>query len=1133
VSQQPVVQLHRSNRTELLADALADVLAEPLGSPLDQEWIVVPGRGMAVWLRMALARRHGVWAGGEMLYPRNFVQRVFEEVLAGDPRALSAYNRSQLLWTVLNVLGEMLDDELERPELAHIAQYVRDDEHGKRRFQLASQVTDTFDQYLTYRPELLRAWEAGDDGGADEHGEAWQPLLWRGVVERLGHTHTAALEQQLLERLAQHDPTLGSLPRRISVFGMSSLPPMYVRTMAALARHIDVHLFQLSPAIDYWSELATPRQLARAAARGDDLDAVHLERGNPLLSSLGRLGADLTTVLINELDALGVADKVHDRYQTLDESTLLGRVQADVLQVRVGDHTGRGGDNSIAIHACHGPMREVEVLHDQLLAMLAEDGDLRPQDVLVMMPDVEAYAPLVEAVFEREPNDPHFIPYRIADRSIRRDSPVLEALHRMLALVGGRATASELLDLLSLEPVRRAFAITSEDVDPITEWVVNVGIRWGIDADHRAAHGQPRVHENTWRYGLERLLLGYAMPSLNRALFAGTLPHDEVEGQGAALAGKLASFCERMFAVIRELAQPRPLSGWRDALLALLEDGLLYDGDNAWQHDRIREALNAMCEAAERADVQHPLHLDVVRSLLDQLVDDRQPARGFLTGGVTFCAMVPMRSIPFRVVGMLGMSDGAFPRARRPLDFDLMSKSGNARPGDRSRRDDDRYLFLEALLSARDRVLITYAGQSIRDNSRRPPAVVVSDLLDYVLESHVHDSDTHEEDDVRIDAFHPGLLTRHPLQPFSPRYFDGEDKQLFSYASGSCAGAKQLVHRTLQQKPMLFSAPLPAMGDALEQGEADSAIPLFELVRFFESPVAYLMRRRLGVDLREPEDHVPDREPIELGGLERYSIGDRLLDLRLAGLTPDATLAVARAGGALPPGTPGGCDHDDVLATVEPIAERVQRLRDGGRVANMAVDLHLPDGTALSGELSDRWSVGLLQHQYSRISGKHILAMWIRHLALCAADEHGTSVLVGRSSNDASPVSVFHYRHAPDAAARLAELVELYRLGQREPLFLFPKSGYHFAQRCRGADDLEAVIPKALGSTYSVWSKERDYDPYIQKLLGDQPNIHQLVSPERQAQAQARGFVSPGFVDLSLRVFLPLLGHVSTEVGTP
>ena len=1162
------ITLHRSNRTELLAEQLCGLLEEPVGGPLEPEWLVVQSHGMSTWLSLELARRHGIWAHGEFLFPRRFVERAYAAVV-GEADAAAPAGVERLMWAVSAALPALLGDS----RFGRLQRYIGEDPRGVRRYQLARRIAVTFDQYLTYRPDMVRGWEGGADDTPGGRDQAWQPLLWRAVIGRVGAGHVAAREHAFLAALqAGAEPT--GLPRRVAVFGISSLPPLYVRAFTALAARVDVHMFLLSPSAEHWSELITPREAARLLRTGGGADDLHLDVDNPMLASLGGLGAEFTTVLAEACERAGVAESEHDHYVEPDAGTLLGRLQSDILHLRRPGEAGEVGeagesgaesapardasghpmlpfgdskpaaavveaaaavvaDDTIVLHACHGAMREVEVLRDQVLGLLDADPTLEPRDILVMMADVDAYAPLVEAVFTRD--DRSFVPYRIADRTFRSESAVVEAVQRILGMVGGRAPASEVLDLLRLEPVHRRFSIRAADLEQLSQWVAESGIRWGLDAAHRERNSQPPLRENTWEFGLDRMLLGYAMPTAGTAMFGDVLPYDEIEGHDAQRLGRLAEFCAQLFGWLRRLEEPRLLPEWRDAVAAMLEAVIVHDPDHAWHNQRIRGALTMLVEEASAAGFDEPVDVAVLRALIEPRLDEAHPERGFLGGGITFCAFLPMRSIPFRVVCMLGMSDGAFPRVDRPVDFDLLS-SGGRRAGDRSRRADDRYLFLEALLSARDRVLITYNGQSIRDNAKLPPSVVVSELLDFL------------EQTVGASALRDRLMVAHPLQPFSRRYFDApvgdgdggggggdsdSDSRLFSYEQAYVEGARSL-RPDRGPAPPLFAAPLPAAPDA----EPGAAIEVEELVRFYRSPVGYLLNRRLRIYLDDRDSDVEDSQPLVLDPLTKYAIGERMLGLASAELGVELggdTLELERAHGTLAPGAVGAYQHETVLRTASEIAAHAAALCPGDVQPPLSVDVDLEDGTRLLGVLEGLGPAGMLRRQFSRVKIKDLLAMWVRHLVLCSAAPEGVpmqSVLIGRppswwarwnskahSQKNPPTHHCARLESVDDPGAELAVLVELFRAGLRAPLRLLPETSFAYAQARRSGDDEASALRVAIREWGASQPVDR-YDQHLVRVFGTaQPPFEEVVTD------------GPPFDEVARQVLGAMLRHLTEQAG--
>jgi len=1108
------MHVHRSNRTERLLDVLAEVVARPLGNANAPECIVVQGKGMERWLSMQLAQRFGVWANPLFPFPRKLIERAITAVLGPDGAPSACFEPETLMWTI----ADLLPTYLAQAEFAPIRAYLTDDEHGTKRIALAQRIADTFDQYVVYRPQMVIEWERGAGARA---GTDWQAVLWRALVARHGATHVAARAAAFLTAVPTTPPS--DFPTRVSLFGISTLPPLHLQLLAALCTHVEVHLFVLSPSREYWADIQSQRQAIRAQARvGVGSDTLHFTEGHPLLASLGRLGRDFQQVL----EATGDYEEPDaDLYHDPGTGSALATLQSDILKL-VHRERGRDpapllarrDDESIRVHACHSPLREVEVLHDQLLAAFDADHTLEPRDVVVMSPAIDTYAPLIEAVFGGA-SEPH-IPYRIADRGVRATEEVVDAFATLLTVLRGRMTATGVLDLLGLEVIRARFGITGEDLDVLRTWIAQSGIRWGIDDADRAAAGQPCVRENTWRFGLDRLFLGYAMPGDDRTLFHDVLPYDDVEGTAAELLGRLADFCEAFFALRANLEWPRSPGAWRDALSSALERMVASTHQTADQHQRIRSALADLAARAERAGFSDTVHLDALRTQLDITLQRSSSSHGFLAGGVTFCALVPMRTIPFRVVCLLGMSDDAFPRAERPFGFDLIAQ--RPLPGDRSARDDDRYVFLEALLSARQRLIITYVGQSIRDNTEIPPSVVVSELLDTLDESFRVAEDRCGELALPRDAAQPALrehvVLHHPLQPFSPRYF-GRDSQLFSYAANYCDGARALVQPRRSVPPFL-AAPLPPPHDLGPTVELD------DLVRFFEHPSRAFLQRRLQLFLGSDTPVLADREPMELDALAVWEIGHRLLERSVRGDDLSVAFAAIRASGTLPLGVAGECVYADLRPAVELIGGKARDLMTGGRCPPVEVDAAVGDWR-ITGVLRNLWRTGQVRYQFSRLGGRHELGVWIRHLVLnllappcCATD----SFVLGRPANDPSIVVRFH--PVADPAALLQDLLQLYRLGQTLPLLLFPRTSrvYANAARSGGSDDgghraFAAARAAFDPKKFSPVPAEGE-DVYVQQLFGDRDPLN----PAFRCFADD-GSLTPTFAALARTVFEPLLAH--------
>jgi exodeoxyribonuclease V gamma subunit len=1102
----PSFQIHRSNRLERLVVALGDLLADGVGGPLTPEAVVVQGRGMEIWLGGELAKRFGVWAT-RMEYPRGLVDRLVREVLGDAALGDAPLSEDLLGWTVQAVLPDLLAE----PEFAALARYVERDEHGVRAFELAGRIATVFDQYLTYRPDWIQRWEADDlsDLPVDDR---WQGLLWRRVADQVKRPHLAVAVDRMIERLGQGGGLEG-LPPRVLAFGLSTLPPLYVRALSALSRHVDVHVFSFSPAPGLWPPKLRPK--APGTGAGARRGWPELDVDSPFIASLGVLGADFDQVLRGALDGAGIVAREHDHHQRPTGDSLLSRLQADLFDLGAAAAPKLELDPvvaaSISIHSCHGPMREVEVLHDQLLDLVTRaEGRVRPDEIVVLVPDLPTYAPLVEAVFEREPGHSEFIPYHVADRSERQGSPVLDGLLRVMDLTRGRVTASHVFDLMVLDPVARRASLDAASIETLRGWVGASGVRWGIDAEHRAQLGVPAGDGNTWRFGLRRLLLGYSMPGDGRRLFEGTLPFDEVEGKDAQLLGTLAWFLRTLFGVLGEFERARPLAEWAATLVSLGDQLFARDRDTTRQLARVVRVLQGAVEDARHAGFTGDVDVQVLRSLLESAAESAGSDRGFLSGGVTFCAMVPMRSIPFRVVALLGMNDGDFPRVPRPIEFDLVRSAKLARrAGDRSRRDDDRHLFLETLCAARERLLVTYTGQSVRDARPRPPSVCLAELLDTLGDRCDLPSPPDEEPDGAADPRQRArrqFVIQHRLQGFNPKYFDGSRPELFGYSTSYAAAAQSLRTGRIESKPFLEKS-LQA-GEILE-------LRIDELLKFFRSPAAYFLNRRLGLYLRPEAGGLSDREPLEFDTLDDWKLGSSLLDHLLADVPLERAAQLLRAAGELPLGHSGTLEIEEKLAACDAIAKEARAKRAGPAVDPLQLSVETPGGVRITGVLGDRFPGGVVRHMYSSIKAKYLVDAWIRHLGSCAAPgPSARSVLVGRGKGKAD---VVEWKPLPiDAAVReLGQLVQVYREGLERPLPFLPDTSRKYCLAL--ASGADAALSAAVGAYDDDERGERAYDPHPSRAFDDA-----LPPFDRRFDAGERGVEETDFHRIATLVYGPL-----------
>jgi exodeoxyribonuclease V gamma subunit len=1046
--------LYTSNRLENLADKLAEVVAQPLSSPLAAETIIVQSFGMQQWIAFELARRFGIWTNCRYPFPNTFLQELFA-IFVPDAQDSDAFERDVMAWRIMAQLPQCIMI----PGFEPLKTYLEEDRGFFRTWQLSRQIANLFDQYCIYRPNMILKWEAGN-------GSGWQAELWRLLTRGQRASHKAAMQRRFFSALRDAgQEKINKIPQRIAVFGISTLPLFHMQVLAALSEHCQVNLFLMNPSQEYWAEIKSKYEITRMLRREKGLepspDYLHLETGNSLLASMGGLGRDFLSIIMDH------DPEVAPCFERPAGNTLLHLIQADILdmadrgavgqeqspQKQFSDEEMRA-DNSVSIHSCHSPMREAEVLYDFLLEVFNRDPAIQPRDILVMTPDIEEYAPFIRAVFDAPGNESQRVPYTIADQTVRRHSNPVKTFLSVLELGKNRFGVSGVIDILECPAVQRRFNLLPADMDLVRRWIKETRICWGIDAAYRSKLGLPAIKHNTWLAGVERLLLGYAMPGREERLFSDILPYDHIEGSAALVLGNFISFLEVLFSTAVSPGESLTTGQWQEKLLSLLDSLLLPDDDEAQDLIVLRAAIARLDMIAQQAGFTEKIGLDVVVSWLEHSLQEQYIGRSFLTGKVTFCAMLPMRSIPFKIICMLGMNDGAFPRKTSELGFDLIARY--PRRGDRSLRSDDRYLFLEAVISAREKLYISYVGQGIQDNSELPPSVLVSELLDYCEQGYAVPGK-------RIQDY---LVVKHRLQAFSPRYFD-QGGALYSYSQENCEASRAMLEE--RREPPLFIVREMAAPEAQKK-----TITVSDLIRFYDNPAKYLLNKTIGLYLGGHEDTLEDREPFELAGLDKYQLAQRLCERYIAGQDAAPVYRAAEAAGLLPHGTAGAVALQAITPRLLQLSETVRACIRGDQLPPLSIACEC-GGYWITGTISNVWPDTLLHYRSAKVKAKDRIRIWIQHLLCSVADAAAPdeSILIGTDC-------VWKTGTLRDIARQeLEKLVALYDRGLTSVLHFFPKSSLDYADALnRGKtpeDALRAARATWAGSDYAPGENS---DPY-------------------------------------------------------
>ncbi len=1032
-----MLYLYQSNRLEDLAALFNQVhRLQPPVDPLAEEEIVVQSQGMRRYLNAYLARETGVAANLHFSLPAGLAWRLMRGLIPGVP-ALSPFSPEVMRWRLLELFQSRLFQTAAEYQSARDALQSYLGSGGSAAYQLAGQLADIFDQYLVYRPQWIDAWQQGKTLGLGS-GENWQAALWRYLDDGSTQTpHRVALWRQLLGALDK-----SKLPERYCVFGIATMAPMYLQLLQALAEHCDVHIFALNPSSAYWGNVI---EAAQVLQQEGDIDLS--QAGHPLLASLGKQGRDFFDALA-EVPKHEIPVFDDEPFQTAPP-TLLRCLQHDIQTLTMPSEScytadGVENDRSIQIVSAHSPLRELQILKNRLLAVLAEHPEWQPHNIAVLTPNIEPYSPFIEAVFGQEQAGAQALPYSVSDVKISRRQPLFQALSQTLALLESRFEVDLLLPLLENDLVLQRFELTRDDLPLLHDTIAALNVHWGLDNGMRG--GSDNLF--TWQQGLERLALGWLLPENGNPLWHNISAWHGNPGQTAVL-GRFTALVRTLSAAAREWQRPATVAEWaervRNLLAALTAPG---SGDQyAWQ--QLSQSLARWQEEAALAGFESPLPQHTVIRHIGRFLDSESQA-GFLRGGITFCSMVPMRSLPFKVICLLGLNDGDFPRNTKAAAFDLIAR--HPQKGDRARRDDDRYLFLEAIMSAREILYLSYVGRDIRNNQELAPSALLNELAGTLAAMTGRST----------RSWHENHIEHHPLQPFSRSYFTGQPR------SDGLQSTRRDYAAALNAPA---AAPAPFFSEPLDEaGNTAQAVSHHEFVRFWKNPVKSWLQHTL--NWREPyRDTAWDAaEPFE--PQQAAAIAAEYTAARRSNENFQQTEARLQAESLLPAGELGILWQRKFQAAAKSL--------DGTLVASPKLPA-LPyalelDGTTLSGSLNHLYQHGQIYFLNEAPNAPERIAILLEHLIFCAVKPSETPNRQTHLLLPAQPETLPEIPQ-PEALELLRQWLDYYRLGQTRPLPFFARTSLKAAAELAQNKSVEDAAKAAKDAYYGNKNSkgQRDY----------------------------------------------------------
>ncbi len=1019
-------------------ESLIDAISGELGKPLDSVIpirVVVPSVAFEDNLQIRLADRLGVCMGVDLMMPQDFIRLVTAKE---SGRESESWAKEQLAWRILS--------KVHRYETENLGM---NNPSGRDRFAMAGVIADQFDQYAHFRPSILEAWARNESfklhkpsAGAIA-AEEWQRQLWQDLNREIAADHPVLRMKSLRNDQAALSAMRKNFPE-VLVLGTGSLDPLLVEVLCLLEEAgSDVTVRVLLPSLDYLGDLRLKNAVPPADA---DPEKFALEGKHPLLVSMGRHA-------IGAFHLLGKLDAQYTHWpepvfgKGPESQALLNRLQQDILRLQEPGRAEVATDDiSIRMHSCYGPRREMEVLRDEIQRAFAEIKDLKPDEVHIVAPSLEAYAPLVDAVLCQGSNP---LKVQLTERPGSEKDPVVEGLQELLAISSGkRYEASSLMNLLHLKAVRNAVGIgdDEEKLERTRSWIRQCGVTRGLESV---------VGTGSWSSSQDRLVAGRFLGGIRDAKYPDgsfVLPvSDQLGGDTELMQGFQKWFFD-LSETFRIWEDPATVAGWSERLIKAAETQLAGE-------DEALLALIPHVDFLKRLPEMDPVDAGTILDWF-AAATDKSTRRTHKTGKITFGAVQHLQNIPCRVLCMVGMQDGAFPGESLVPAWDLL----RAYPclWDRNARIDDRQLFLDALLVPKERLIICAANRNVRTMKDSPFSSCVDELI------RVMD---------RMGADSERLVIKHRLQPFSADYFIPDGKMPGSYDPKMATVAREIKPLAEKVKQPFWNA------NRHLDPEIPEEIALSDLISFWKDPAkAFIKKQGIRLPFDQQHDSDLDQSPITLGFLEKWSMKESILNGVISGSDLELLEAELKAGRNLPGEKLGSCYFNALLKGNLTLAEVIKK--SIGESYAIALNVPLPNDRTvkLVGEarmMKD--GSGLLAYGIGKMgSPKHFTAPWITSLAAVAQGNYLKTYVFSEKS-PTEPSQHHPKTDSTGAAELLLLLIQGYLEGHYRPLHYAPKTSDKIRQ---GKDPMEAWINDRFGDAPGEGESEaaliawRDRDPF-------------------------------------------------------
>jgi exodeoxyribonuclease V gamma subunit len=1027
--------LYHSPHLTKLAQKLSELLDENKpADPLKPVEIIVPNRDTAQWISLYLAESTGIAANVNYLLPSEWLWQRIRDYDPDLPDLLPS-DRGPLTWSIY----QLLSDKSIIRQFPVLSRWF-EEQTGKKNlhlWQLSDQISSVFDQYQVYRPEMLNEWVFSSAGDGDN----WQKSLWNLLVDQWSQLSgnglrwdRASLFLRLNEKGLSSNYAIG---QPVYLFNPGLMPASVSQLLLESGKLKQVYHFMVIST----RAVLTDEPGVNRIGRQFGTEQHELYKPVSDFASMNR-----EQVLIQNL------------YDQKPEDNHLDKLKNSIIHdSELPDF--QYDDQSIQVKSCHSPLREVEVLHQFLLGLFSENHDLAPDDILVVTPDLHRYAPFIDAVFgTREEGLPE-IPYQIST-SPGFTNRVSMAFRDLLEIVDSRFRKEDILEFMHHSAVRDRFQMSDSDFSTINQWFDENRVVWGIDGAHRNEFDQPGTNQQTWKEAMKRGWLGQLVADQPGVITNGILLYAGiVSAEEKELWAKVHSVLTQLIEIRTASKEDKTPDDWLAELESWIYQLFCSDIDYEDESRSVLKICQQLIRELKTGGLETPVSFQIMKKSIKRNLAAKSGGSVSFTRGMMFSSMVPARSLPFKVIALLGLNDDQFPRKPITPEYDLMASE--RRMGERDRKNEDRNLFLESIMAAGKVHYSSYIGRNQEDDEVLPPSPILDEWIEVLANCHgVNPAQIVQTE--RLNGYSANLFVKGNEKSFSKSY-QHIVRQRYKYSD---------------LKGILIDKSI-----GYEEEQDRHFIGVDDLTGFYRNPVGSFFNQRLNIYLKNFDE---EEDEFGFDGLATHILFQLVFNWKLQGMDNRQITELLLSSGYLPEGWPGEKRVQNAIQIVERTFHQIQQRNFSPKLINHKVRVQLNDAM-IEGRVQSYSDSGMLFVYLSGDSGKRMIRSWIQHLLMCTEthDPKFVSTLLFDVKNNSREWKQFPF--IANAEELLNELVSTYINGMIEPLNLYINSAYQYAKY---ADDTN----KAANRARFEWEGDfklfpENSDKYLELILGKNSEV--------------------------------------------